>query len=880
MDFQNALTALKNNNVEKLELNNELINEASVRELCSALATNTSLKTLQIEDAGIDEPGALAIAVVLAKHPAIERLILDENPLTSEGAQHILMMYQAHSTLRKVSLAGANANKLQRKQLADTNKARKKMKPAPSASLDSLSEVYRDKISKEELIMAEPVVATKDGHTYELEGIMNYLGYQVMMTAYGDDVALQKALTEPPASQTWHLLYEKSGKHWYLDALDVSGERQQGRLDELPHFSAVLASKALSTFARGALSGPVLLNVNSSDAPAKAASSSAPSLDEVTDLLGNGLGFHRWCQYPTHNTESPNTRESLAETGFVESQAIKSQIESFLSAHPALWHDALNGVYLPESWQWRVLFAIKAGDSDELSRYWSRHPGLVTRGYVHLAGDRVHRAFIEKGSLDDFQRWMMLYDKQSFHATVPSLGALYTLPDKKAGHVIHQLIANKRGADWYQSLQSHLGYSGDCYHGLLHLHSDSTHQFDATAINSLIAENILPHTKDDMGRTPLVLGIQQAKYAISKTLLPYSDINSQDNEGNTALHYLATQTASSEQYALMITLLSRGINDTLANKNNQTAEQILEENVPGHYGKLMREVSHRQRNKVQGLKLSLKTLTGKVQTQETDIACLKEVIHRQSNEVQGLKRSLKALTEKVQSLETDNAHTKQLSVKREKRIRKVPTDVPTQKEFFAPGKNYIHSLFIASSTEIKSVEKTVAKALDIQDKLVSACKSGDLLAVQQLHQQHSASFASPNRYTQYPGKTAIKGCHWEIIEYILKEEPMTLQDDRLAIMSATSRYRTLLRREEFDMYTEIFKDSYALTYDDLACIAYYNPSRDLGHKAAFIHDYPELQGRVATIIESFIHLGSSDKGISPKDMIECMTKIRVHKQSL
>lgn len=814
MDLQQALTALKNNDTTTIALSDIRMDEASLDALCDALEGNTQLKTLEIEDADINEAGARVLAKALEGHRGIERLTLDDNPLTTEGVEALLAVYRSHPTLRKVSLAGvAGVTKAQRKQFSALNKARKAHKPhstdtlggsepvAPSVVFPaSLVEMYRDKLSKDEYFMAEPVIATKDGRTYERETLMNYLGYTVVMTGYADKAALQDALGVPTSSQTWHLLYDRDAQQWYVNALDVGGEQQQGRLDEHPALSALLESHLLKEYAAGSSLAPVALAVLPEEALGKSAQHQGPSVDEVTQLLGKALGYHRWCQHPTRNTDSPYTRESLEGTDLVENQDIKSQIQDYLSTQPALWHDTLDGVYLPEGWQWRVLAAIKTGESEVLDRYWSRHPGLVTRGYAHRGDERLHGALIETGTLRDFQHWMKKYEGyHKVHAMVPCLQVLFTEVDKHTGHAVHGMIAHQRGSEWYESLLPHLGWSGDYYHGLVHLHDEHTHDCDTAAMTTLLEQGLHPHGVDEQGRTPLVLSIQQEKYGLTSVLIHHSHLDRADKEGNTALHALAKRTVSEERDTLIVELLCRGAADTLTNHDNQTAEQILKGKEPGHYGKLMRAVQSRQRNRVQGL--------------ETKVTTLEQLALEFKQQLAVLTKSFETLLSEVQTLQTDNAYLKSLSTQRVEQTKAVLSEKAVQDKFYAPKKQYLRHLFLASTPELQSVDAAVKAFMDKQDALVAACTAGDLKEVKRLHEEEGASLDEPNRAGEYPLEAACRVLNVAIIDYIDEKA----KEPENGWLEVTKRYKQKIKtqRRNISHVNEVKTISEISTYTQL-----------------------------------------------------------------
>ena len=86
-----------------------------------------------------------------------------------------------------------------------------------------------------------------------------------------------------------------------------------------------------------------------------------------------------------------------------------------------------------------------------------------------------------------------------------------------------------------------------------------------------------PKAKGCAPRYPLIFAIKQAHFLSAEKLLPDDpniDLNQQDSFGNTALHYAANLVGlhGRELYDF---LLSRGAKDTLSNKNNATAQEVL-----------------------------------------------------------------------------------------------------------------------------------------------------------------------------------------------------------------------------------------------------------------------------------------------------------------
>lgn len=86
-----------------------------------------------------------------------------------------------------------------------------------------------------------------------------------------------------------------------------------------------------------------------------------------------------------------------------------------------------------------------------------------------------------------------------------------------------------------------------------------------------------PNTKGCAPLYPLIFAVKQAHFLSVEKLLhddPNIDLNQQDSFGNTALHY-AANLAGLHGRKLYDFLLSRGVKDTLSNKNNETAPEVL-----------------------------------------------------------------------------------------------------------------------------------------------------------------------------------------------------------------------------------------------------------------------------------------------------------------
>ena len=70
--------------------------------------------------------------------------------------------------------------------------------------------------------------------------------------------------------------------------------------------------------------------------------------------------------------------------------------------------------------------------------------------------------------------------------------------------------------------------------------------------------------------------LEEKKYELAKNLLPYSELDEQDEHGNTALHIAVDQDPSEPWDACIIALLSEGADDILTNQNDNTAETLLD----------------------------------------------------------------------------------------------------------------------------------------------------------------------------------------------------------------------------------------------------------------------------------------------------------------
>lgn len=86
-----------------------------------------------------------------------------------------------------------------------------------------------------------------------------------------------------------------------------------------------------------------------------------------------------------------------------------------------------------------------------------------------------------------------------------------------------------------------------------------------------------PNTKGCTPRYQLIFAVKQARVEIVEKLLQEDtdiDLNQQDNLGNTAMHY-AANLAGLHGRELYDLLINRGAKDTIKNKNNETAREIL-----------------------------------------------------------------------------------------------------------------------------------------------------------------------------------------------------------------------------------------------------------------------------------------------------------------
>ena len=445
------------------------------------------------------------------------------------------------------------------------------------------------------------------------------------------------------------------------------------------------------------------------------------------------------------------------ETALVTSVTLQQQIQNYLKQVSHLWHQPETGVYIPRAWQNNVLAAIKANDNNTLHTYWEKHPGLVTTLYpLDDRRVRLHTVFITHGCLKDFSQWLEYYSMHTKYDTVPSIATLFGHIEE-GQHILHPLIESQREQQWHTLILQELGMTGDAYHGLVHLHSTETATADKAAIQALLAQEHRPTAQDENGYTPLMLALSQGKYAIAEILLPHSTLNSQDALGNTPLHHAVSQAASKMRDSFIVNLLGHGMNDTLTNEEDKTAEALLDAKESGHYRVLLRALKNKQRGRVHALEEKVTTLEQALKLQQAQIEAT-------------VNKQLQTLTEEVKALQSENAQLKALSVQRTTQLKNVLSDEKVQQKFYAPKKQYLRHLFLAGISEIETVDKGMKavaadKFQDKQDKLVDACTQGNLNLVKQLYAQ-GASLDEPNRAGEYPLVAACRVMSVDIIDYI------------------------------------------------------------------------------------------------------------------
>ena len=297
---------------------------------------------------------------------------------------------------------------------------------------------------------------------------------------------------------------------------------------------------------------------------------------------------------------------------YIISVDLQKHINQYLKQQPALWYDREKGAYLPEAWQQEVLIALKKGDSDTLQHYWEKHPGLVTCTYTLEQETFLAKLFLTQGKLEDFKVWLKHYQIAMQQGVSLTLAKLLTQPMGSL-HSLHHLVLGNRDKDWYQVIAEILDLSDDYYHSLIQLYQPETLEGDTQVINKLIANEIKPVVKNAQGATPLMVALQEKKYELAKALLPHSELDVQDAQGNTPLHIVANQAQSEERDAWLITLLSEGADDSITNQENNTVEMMLETQEPGIYCALLRRVINQQRQQLQAQKIAMDNLTDTVQ---------------------------------------------------------------------------------------------------------------------------------------------------------------------------------------------------------------------------------------------------------------------------
>ena len=291
---------------------------------------------------------------------------------------------------------------------------------------------------------------------------------------------------------------------------------------------------------------------------------------------------------------------------------LQKHINQYLNQQPALWYDREKGAYLPEAWQQEVLIALKKADSETLQHYWEKHPGLVTCAYNLEQETFLAKLFLTQGKLEDFKVWIKHYQIAMQYGVALTLTDLLTQPVGGL-HSLHHLVLGNRDKDWDQVIAEILNLSEDYYHSLIQLHQPETLEADTQVINKLITNEIKPVGKSAQGATPLMVALQEKKYELAKALLPHSELDVQDAQGNTPLHIVANQAQSEERDAWLITLLSKGADDSITNQENNTAEMMLEAKEPGKYRALLRRLNAQQRQQLQNQKAVTDNLADMVQ---------------------------------------------------------------------------------------------------------------------------------------------------------------------------------------------------------------------------------------------------------------------------
>lgn len=454
------------------------------------------------------------------------------------------------------------------------------------------------------------------------------------------------------------------------------------------------------------------------------------------------------------------------------SVTLQQQIQQYLETKPHLWHEPETGVYIPRAWKNSVLTAIKAGNGDTLHTYWEKHPGLVTCFYpLKNRQARLHEVFIVQGRsyVEDFIQWLEHYSLYTNDNNVPTFEQLFSTVEK-GYHFLHILVENrycsgydKEDPRWYSKVLIELPLNGgDIYHGLIHLHSEETTIADTVAIDNLLKQKYFPIARNNSGYTPLMVALSEEKYMLAQQLLPGRALSALDAEekvkllndfalnakdllNNTPLHHAVSQESSIERDSFIVALLSWGIDDTLINKEGKTAKDLLEEKEPGHYIALLRMLKINQTLSIQQNK--------QLQNLSTQVSILEQQLDR--------------LLDKVAVIEEINTHLQSISNERSKQITAVLSDDKIQQKFYLPKKYYLRHLFLATAPEMRSADKELKRALDLelQNELLIACSEGNLHSIENLFKR-GALLDKPNQDGKFPLVEAFRSSHVHIINYI------------------------------------------------------------------------------------------------------------------
>ena len=460
---------------------------------------------------------------------------------------------------------------------------------------------------------------------------------------------------------------------------------------------------------------------------------------------------------------SPMTNTALVDTRLIPNLSLRSEIREFLENNPDYWQQ----VYFSEEQCHLIEKVCRDNNTAVLQQLLQQDRRFLTRPIVMQPKKMLIEILCESSN----NQWTTLF---------PAIMKLLKPSEWQ------NVLAQKSLVNWLTWIAE--------------VNAQVMEQGIHPAVQSFIT--ILETASDNaLNYLDLFLYALQEQHQplLRLSLALLGDINQPiDSDGHTLFHNLVQNPDTSANRQAMTYLIAHGADPHVKNRQGLTAIEWCEQNGFSSVAAFIQQAAQKQlvNQYIQesGLPQQLMALTqqvtylqAEVTKQQNIILAQQTLLERQAisqlesntdkdkkySEIQ-FKEEMAKLSNKIATLEYENRQMKQ---EKDRRLRAALTG-DTKAKLYSPQKTYLRQLFLATTPEFITVDKTIIEeisaqkveaarqaALDQQDALVEACTLGKLNKVIALHQA-GARFEEPNRQGEYALVAACRRLAVPIIQYI------------------------------------------------------------------------------------------------------------------